>query len=59
MSLAVGVVAVAAGVLALLFVIDGNAEALGTAGVRLSDLQFYMTISDVFIDTRYSWRSHV
>ena len=38
MSLAVGVVAVAAGVLALLFVIDGNAEALGTAGVRLSNL---------------------
>ncbi|KAK7683299.1 hypothetical protein QCA50_013561 [Cerrena zonata] len=33
MSLAVGVVAVAAGVLALFFVIDGNAEALGTAGV--------------------------
>lgn len=37
MSLAVGIVAVVAGVLALLFIIDGNSGALGTAGVRSRD----------------------
>lgn len=33
MSVAVGLIAAAAGILALIFAIDGNSEALGMAGV--------------------------